>query len=274
MAPALRRERHRRAIGAAHRDARRTGQEGAHAGDRHTAARRGAGQRGFGVRRHGEQQFIVVAAGQAQRQPVAAARAAAESGTEAASMTAPSPPARQRWPQVLHQPVGHIETGMRKPGHRAAQRQARLRQAVAAGEKTIRVGDLAACGAQAERAVADGAADPQPVARPRAAAAQRRTGRHMADDGQRQADRPGGGGGVAAEQDRRRIPPGRRPARRRRRQTRHPACRAAPRRSSGSRAESPPWRPGRTDWCAAACGRSGPAGRRAGNARRRPWHRR
>ena len=155
-----------------------------------------------------------------------------------------------------------------------AQRQPRLRQAVAAGEVAGRVGELAARASRprAPSPMVPLTQIPSPGARP--AAAQRGAGRDVAEDGQRQADRPGRRGGVAARAERCRIRPGRRPARRRSRRTRHPACRAEPIRSAGSRAAPRPWRRGRRGWCAAAFARSGRADRRAGNARPPPWRRR
>ncbi len=163
----------------------------------------------------------------------------------------PGRPARQRWPRSCTSPS---DTSIARRGDAAdRQTETRLRQAVAVQQVAGRIGQLPTRHRQPQRAVADRAGDPDPVAGTRAGRGapppQARRARSRSATGRparasRWCRRPADGC---------RTSPGPAPGRRRSGRTMRPACRGAPRRSADSPAAPPPWPPDPTGSPAAAC---------------------
>src|SRR5262245_62059547 len=109
-------------------------------------------------------------------------------------------------PEIGEQPIGNVERRMDEArlAKRDAKLQTWLREAVALDERGGRLmverRQLAAQAAQAERAVAERATHPDPVARLRAAAQHGRSSPDTAERSDRQRQRPGRPGRVAAEE--------------------------------------------------------------------------
>ncbi len=122
--------------------------------------------------RHRQQQFVIVAAGQAGGQPIRARRAGGVGQRhQSAAISAARPLARHRWPRSCTSPSDTSIAGRGDAGQRQA--DPRLRQPVAVQQEAGRIGQPALRHRQPQRAVADRAGDPDLVAGLRAEAVHR-----------------------------------------------------------------------------------------------------
>ncbi len=236
------------------------------------ASRAASLQRGLAVRRDGEQQLVVVAAGQDGGQPVRAGLPRRRRQRHAARRRSPRQGRRRGRDGRGPAPAHPTHPCRRRPRRRSSGRRA------AAAEDSGRcrwpVGSVsfpcATASPSAPSPIVPVTQMPSPGWAP--VAPHHRSWCDMADDGQRQGHRSRRRGGIAAEQGDVEFVLVLREAGGEAREPRRPACRAAQRRSSGSRAARRPSLRGPTGSRAAACGRPGRADRRAGNARRRSLH--
>ena len=236
-----------------------------------TPAARDAASRAARFRaRHGDRQFIVVAASQhvapeRQASPTARARAAADNGTRSRSICAASPDASAMWPTSASRPSEMSAVARGDADEPRPQRRARLRQAIALLQDGAL--QLATRRQQAERGIADRAAHPELVPCPRAVAAQPLAARDPAEGGDRDRGRARRAGRVAAAQhDAEAALVGGEPARESGDPALGPAARQATARADRRTASRRPPRD-RTGRRATRARRPARASRRRGNAR-------